>query len=72
MRPDDLVRVLRSVPARRLRIIELAWELANEKGELDLEKATMRLDEVELAVQEASAYAQATRRVLRWLIELAR
>ena len=72
MKPDDLVRVLRSVPARRLRIIELAWELANEKGELNLEKATIRLDEVEMAVQEASAYAQATRRVLRWLKELVR
>jgi hypothetical protein len=70
--PDELVRALRTVPEKRLRILELARELANEKGELDLERAAARADEVEMADREASAYAQATRNVLRWLTELAR
>jgi len=69
--PDDLVRVLRTGPAKSLRLVELAWELADEKGQLDVEKAAARADEVQAAVHEASAYVQATRRVLRWLTELA-
>jgi len=70
--PDDLVRVLRTVPAKRLRLVEMAWELADDRGQLDVEKAAMRADEVQGAVHEASAYVQATRRVLGWLTELAR
>ena len=71
MRADVLVRALRTVPEKRLRLVELARELADEAGELDLEKAAKRLDEVDLAIREASVYAQATGRVLRWLNELA-
>ena len=70
--PDDLVRTLQTVPAKRLRLVELAWELAKDDGELDEETAAMRADEVAVALQEASAYVQATRRALRWLTELAR
>jgi hypothetical protein len=70
--PDDLVRALRTVPEKRLSILDLARELANEKGELDLEKMRARVDEVEMADREARAYAQATSMVLRWLVELAR
>jgi len=69
--PDDLVRALRTVPEKHLRIVELAHELATRNGELNVEEAAARADEVEAAVHEAQAYAQATRRVLRWLIELA-
>ena len=72
MRADVLVRALRTVPEKRLRLVELARELADEAGELDLEKAAKRLDEVDLAIREASVYAQATGRVLRWLNELSR
>ena len=71
MRADVLIRVLRTVPEKRLRLVELARELADDEGELDLEKAAAHLDEVHLATQEASVYAQATGRVLRWLNELA-
>ena len=70
--PEALVRALRNVPRKKLRLVELANELANDKGELDVEKAAERADEVQMAVQEVSIYVQATRRVLRWLMELVR
>jgi len=69
--PEDLVRCLRTVPEKHLRIVELTRELATRDGDLNVEEAAARADEVEAAVHEAQAYAQATRRVLRWLIELA-
>jgi len=68
---DDLVRVLRAVPPKSLRLVELAWELADEKGELDVDRAALRADEVDAAEREAAAYVQATRRVLWHLNQLA-
>ena len=63
MIPDDLVRALKTVPAKKLKLIDLAWELATPEGELDLEKTMDMTLEVSLASQEATAYVEATRRV---------
>ncbi|MDP3064133.1 MAG: hypothetical protein Q8O40_13125 [Chloroflexota bacterium] len=72
MTPQDLVKALRTVPEKKLRLVELAWELANEEGELNVEAAAERVDEVNAAAHEAGAYIEATRRLLWRLNELAR
>ena len=72
MTPRHLVKALRTVPEKKLRLVELAWELANEEGELNVEAAAERVDEVNAAAREATGYIEATRRLLWHLNELAR
>ncbi|MDP2949735.1 MAG: hypothetical protein Q8P22_09400 [Chloroflexota bacterium] len=72
MTPQDLVKALRTVPEKKLRLVELAWELANEEGELNVEAAAERVDEVDAAAREVGAYIEATRRLLWRLNDLAR
>src|SRR5207245_343196 len=50
-RARDVVAVLRRVPARRLRIFELAGELLDGGGELDVDRAAALQPEVNLAVE---------------------
>jgi PRTRC genetic system protein C len=59
-RPRAAVAVLRRVPAKSLRILELAAELLAGDGELDVDRAAARRPEINLAVAEARAYARAT------------
>jgi PRTRC genetic system protein C len=59
-RPRRAVAVLRRVPARRLRILELAAELVDDAGAVDADRAAARQPELNLAVAEARAYARAT------------
>lgn len=67
MTPEELVAALRRVPEARLKIFALARELAGPDG-LDFERAIERLDEIEAASKEASAYAAATQEVVRCLL----
>ena len=71
MRPSDLVTALRTVPEKKLRLVELAWELARKDGSPDVDKAAERVDEVEAAVQEVNIYTQVTQRLLWRLRNLA-
>ncbi len=59
-RATDVVAILRRVPAKRLRVFELAVELLDARGDLDVDEAARRQPEVNLAVAEAKAYAAAT------------
>jgi hypothetical protein len=59
-RPSAAVAVLRRVPAKSLRILELAAELLTDDGELDVDRAAARQPQINLAVAEARAYARAT------------
>ena len=59
-RPCAAVAVLRRVPAKSLRILELAAELLTDDGEFDVDRAAARQPEINLAVAEARAYARAT------------
>jgi PRTRC genetic system protein C len=59
-RAPDVVAILRRVPEKRLRVFELAAELLDARGELDVDEAARRQPEVNLAVAEAKAYAAAT------------
>ena len=60
MNIDSLVKILDLVPAKKLRLVELAWELADRRGRVDMTKARERLPEIAAAADEADAYARAT------------
>ncbi len=61
---QGLIRVLLTVPEKRLRLIELAGELVGEDGQVDPVKAGFLDQEISQAIDEAEAYSQATRRVV--------
>lgn len=66
----DVVTILRRVPEKRLRLFELAAELLDGHGELDVDAAAVRQPEINLAVAEAEAYARATRQAVEALKRL--
>jgi PRTRC genetic system protein C len=57
----DVVGILRRVPEKRLGVFELAAELLDADGELDVDAAAAGRPEINLATAEAQAYARATR-----------
>ena len=63
-RPPNIVAVLRHVPETRLRVLELAAELLDDNGELDLDAAAIRQPEINLAIAEVEAYTRATRQAV--------
>lgn len=65
MNPDQLIRSLRSVPESRLEIVELAWRVIDENGNLDLTRAGFLGRELADAAEEAKAYVAATQR-MKW------
>lgn len=56
----DLVQALKEVPECRLRLLEIAREVLNEKGVLDTDLAANRSKEIAEASEEAEAYAKET------------
>ncbi len=63
-RPPDVVAILSRVPETRLRVLELAAELFDQAGELDLDAAATRRPEINLAIAEVEAYTRATRQAV--------
>ena len=63
-RPPEVVAILRRVPETRLRVLELAAELIDQTGELDLDAAAARRPEINLAIAEVEAYTRATRQAV--------
>ena len=68
--PQQLVDVLRQVPEARLRVFELAENLVNAEGELDVDQAGLHQPEIALALAEADAYVHATRQAIQALRRL--
>ncbi len=66
----SVVEILRRVPEKHLAIFDLAHDLIAPDGEVSFDLATARQDELTLAVDEAEAYARATRRALETLQRL--
>ena len=62
--PETVVAILRAVPEKRLRVFELARDLLDGDGELDLDAAADRAPDVNLALAEAKSYARATERAV--------
>ena len=58
--PFPIVDILRRVPEKRLHVFDLAAELIDAEGELDVDAAGGREPEISLAIAEADAYARAT------------
>jgi hypothetical protein len=67
-----LVSSLKTVPETRLRLTELAWEMADADGNLDELRAVPRMQEIRDACQEAENYAEGTRKMLMRLNECLR
>ena len=65
-----VVDVVRCVPTTRLRVFELAAELLDTDGELDLDAIGVRQPDINLAMAEAEAYARATRQAAQALRRL--
>jgi PRTRC genetic system protein C len=69
-RPLDLAAILSRVPARELRVFELAAELVASDGTLDVDAAAQRQPELGLAEAEVESYARATQRLVTRLRRL--
>ena len=67
---QTVVTVLRRVPATHLRVFELAADLLDADGALDLDAAGERQPDINLALAEADAYAKATRQAVQALQRL--
>lgn len=61
---SDIAEVLKSVPAVKLRIIPLTWELLGKDGQIDIKKASFRATEVEKALAKAENYVRLVDRAL--------
>ena len=65
-----VIQALEDVPEKRLKLIDLAWELLDEEGKIDYKKVVDRLPDINLAVAEADAYAGATETAINALRKL--
>jgi len=67
---QELIAALEGVPAKRLRLLELARQLVRPGGEIDLDACSSPplSDEISAAVEEARGYGEQTRQ-LRWSLE---
>jgi len=65
MNPNRLTCSLKAVPAVRLKIVDLAWEVIDGEGKIDMTKAGFLSQELADAAEEAKAYATATQRI-KW------
>lgn len=60
MQVQALTDLLRSVPEKRLRLVELAWEVLDTEGNLDPQKAVVMMAEIRTSIAEAEHYARTT------------
>jgi len=58
---ERVVEALRTVPAKKLRIVELVWDLVDDQGKLDADKCADKQPAINLAIAEARAYASTTK-----------
>jgi len=72
MDTGKLVNILKGLPEKRLRLIELCPKLLGEDGEVDPEKVAFYSQELEEAVKEAETYSRDTHEAVRCLNDLAR
>lgn len=65
----NLVEILKEIPEHRPRLIELAWKLVGDDGEIDPGRLAFYSKEIGEAIGEAEAYREATREAVRCLKE---
>jgi hypothetical protein len=71
MTSSELVVLLKQVPEKRLRLVELAWEVLDSEGNLDPQKTIVMMAEIKTAVSEAEHYAKTTAAMTAALARLA-
>ena len=54
---EALIEAVETVPERRLSIFELTRQVVREDGSLDHDAVLLRMKELDLAIDEAKAYA---------------
>lgn len=69
-RRPSVASILRRVPAKHLAVFDLAGELLDARGELDVDAAAARRPEINLAIAEAEAHARSTARAVEALRRL--
>ncbi len=65
---DNLVEALKQLPEVRLRLLDLAWQATGDDGSLDADQLLLMSKELDEAVDEARAYANATRKAVSCLM----
>jgi hypothetical protein len=68
----DIIDILKGVSEVKLKIIPLTWELLDEKGRIDIKKASYNSKEVDIALEEAESYARQTESAVSHLTNLLR
>jgi len=68
----DIAEILKSIPEVKLKIISLTWELLDERGHIDIKKASYNTKEVDAALEEAESYARSTESAVSHLKNLLR
>ena len=66
------IHTLKRVPETNLRLIALARDAVKADGTLDVEKLTFNMTELQMAIKEAQAYAESTRKAVSCLVKLNR
>jgi hypothetical protein len=69
---ERLLELLRELPAVHLELLDLAWKLVGEDGELDPQKIAFHYTEIEKAIGEAESYTKATKEMVQCLTNLLR
>ena len=68
-----LIAILREIPETRLELIDVAWDLIDEKGDFDYDQALVHIDRVERAIGEVESYVKGVHdmeaRLRTWLLE---
>ena len=62
-----LVAILEKVPEKRFRIADLAPQLLDENGKVDIAKAIDQQGEISMAIVEVKSYVRATRAAVKAL-----
>jgi hypothetical protein len=65
-----LMDILKNLPAVRLELRDLTWQLTREDGTLDPQKISFRYTEMEKAIAEAESYTRATKEMVQCLTRL--
>ena len=72
METSEIVRALREVPEVRLRLIEVAWKVTRDDGQLDYDVIRTISGALQEAFSEAREYVQSTREAVWALKQIAR
>ena len=65
---NDRIRVLESVPEKRLALLRMAWELVGDNGDIDPEKALAHGEELQLAIQEMEIVREENHKLVEALV----